>query len=164
MNKRGYALLGLLSILIAACAPAIAPVTPTALPHTAAPNAEATSVLEVNLLPTDCEAPFSGVSLRFSPAFWDETNFCKHSIPYDEFLSGGPPPDGIPAIDAPNFESVAEANGWLEDNWPVMFFEHEGDARAYPLAILIHHEIVNDVVGGLPVSLHTSTRTNASRG
>jgi hypothetical protein len=97
--------------------------------------------------------PFAGVDLRFSPRVWPDTDFTKHNIDYSEIFSGGPPPDGIPAIDSPQFESVAEAALWLATNWPVMFFEWNGDARAYPLAILIHHEIVNDVVGGSPVTL-----------
>ena len=71
----------------------------------------------------------------------------------DEISSGGPPPDGIPAIDNPVFESVSDADTWLGLDWPVMFFEANGIPRAYPLAILIQHEIVNDVVGDLPVTL-----------
>jgi hypothetical protein len=61
------------------------------------------------------------------------------------------PPDAIPAIDAPNFDSVEVASGWLEPQEPVISFELNGDARAYPLQILTWHEIVNDVVGGEPV-------------
>jgi hypothetical protein len=93
------------------------------------------------------------VNIRFNPNLWPETDFTKHSVDYSEFLSGGPPPDGIPAIDDPVFESVEQADVWLEDDWPVMFFVHADDARAYPLAILIWHEIVNDVVGGKEVAV-----------
>ena len=64
---------------------------------------------------------------------------------------GGPPPDGIRPIDDPCFESVDVADAWLEPQSPVMVVEIEGDRRAYPLAILTQHEIVNDVVGGVPV-------------
>ena len=42
---------------------------------------------------------------------WPRTDFSRHSLPYDEFVSGGPPKDGIPAIDHPPFVSVAEARG-----------------------------------------------------
>ncbi|MDQ3537937.1 MAG: DUF3179 domain-containing protein [Actinomycetota bacterium] len=73
------------------------------------------------------------------------------SVPMEEIRSGGPPPDGIPPIDDPVFESVAEADKWLEPQDPVQVFELGGDARAYPLAILTFHEIVNDVVDGDPV-------------
>lgn len=61
------------------------------------------------------------------------------------------PRDGIRSIDSPNFDSLEEADEWLEDQEPVIAFELNGDARAYPLQILTWHEIVNDVVGGEPV-------------
>ncbi len=60
------------------------------------------------------------------------------------------PMDGIPSIDEPVFESVAEVD-WLADKEPVIAFELDGDARAYPLQIMTWHEIVNDEVGGTPV-------------
>ena len=61
------------------------------------------------------------------------------------------PPDAIPAIDEPRFLDLAEASEWLSAEAPVIAFERNGDARAYPLEILTWHEIVNDVVGGEPV-------------
>lgn len=61
------------------------------------------------------------------------------------------PPDGIPSIDEPNFDTVEGAGAWLQPQEPVIVFEHGGDARAYPLHIMTWHEIVNDVVGGEPV-------------
>ncbi len=79
------------------------------------------------------------------------TDFNKHSVPYSEILSGGPPKDGIPPIDAPQFIPVNEANGWLKDREPVVFVQVGNDARAYPIQILIWHEIVNDTVGGEPL-------------
>jgi hypothetical protein len=72
-------------------------------------------------------------------------------VPFDEFLSGGPPRGGIPPIDEPEFETVESADGWLEDLEPVITLDFQGDSRAYPLQILIWHEIVNDTVGGVPV-------------
>ncbi|MGH2750126.1 MAG: DUF3179 domain-containing protein [Actinomycetota bacterium] len=62
------------------------------------------------------------------------------------------PMDGIPAIDEPRFEAVAEVE-WLADQEPVIAFELEDDARAYPLQIMTWHEIVNDEVGGTPVAV-----------
>jgi hypothetical protein len=97
--------------------------------------------------------PFEGVDLRFNLRYWPDTDFSIRSVDLGEISSGGPPPDGIPAIDNPVFESVADADTWLGFDWPVMFFELDGVARAYPLAILIQHEIVNDVVGDTPVAL-----------
>jgi hypothetical protein len=81
------------------------------------------------------------------------TDFSRHTIPYSEILSGGPPKDGIPAIDNPTFFSVAEADDYLEDLEPVVFFQLGEDTRAYPLQILTWHEIVNDEVDGKPVAI-----------
>jgi hypothetical protein len=81
------------------------------------------------------------------------TDFSRRSVPLSEIVSGGPPKDGIPAIDQPRFVTSRAADRWLDDNEPVMVVEHQGTARAYPLSILIWHEIVNDQVAGLPVSV-----------
>lgn len=67
-------------------------------------------------------------------------------IPVDEILSGGPPRDGIPAINEPKFESAGEAD-WLRDKDRVLALVIQGQARAYPIRILNWHEIVNDKVG-----------------
>ncbi|HVI85498.1 MAG TPA: DUF3179 domain-containing protein [bacterium] len=68
-------------------------------------------------------------------------------------MSGGPPKDGIRAIDKPEFVGVDFADNWLKPREPVVLFVHGNDARAYPLQILIWHEIVNDTVGALPVAI-----------
>lgn len=81
------------------------------------------------------------------------TNFDKKIIELDELMSGGPPKDGIPAIFKPNFETFDEASDWLEDNEPVISLEVENEARAYPLSILIWHEIANDEIEGVPVAV-----------
>ncbi|MGH7323506.1 MAG: DUF3179 domain-containing protein [Candidatus Rokuibacteriota bacterium] len=81
------------------------------------------------------------------------TNRAKALVPLDEIIPGGPPPDGIPAIDRPNFVVPADASAWLKPKEPVLALTIGGDARAYPLQILMWHEIVNDVVGGVPVTV-----------
>ena len=81
------------------------------------------------------------------------TDTSKALVALDEITSGGPPPDGIPAIDRPAFVKPAEAAAWLAPKEPVLALEVKGDARAYPLQILMWHEIVNDVVGGVPVTV-----------
>ncbi|HEX9890103.1 MAG TPA: DUF3179 domain-containing protein [Nitriliruptorales bacterium] len=73
------------------------------------------------------------------------------SVDLDTIVSGGPPPDGIPPIDAPMFESVEAAGEWLNDNSPVQVVTIEGRTKAYPLAILTWHEIVNDELSGVPI-------------
>ncbi len=95
------------------------------------------------LLPT--ESPPPGAQFEF------KTDFTKHSVPYSEILSGGPPRDGIPALNAPRFVSVSEAEAWLKPLEPVILVQVRDDAKAYPIQILIWHEIVNDTVGGEPL-------------
>ncbi|UCG24755.1 MAG: DUF3179 domain-containing protein [Chloroflexota bacterium] len=87
--------------------------------------------------------------LRQLTADWN-TDFSKHSVSYDEILSGGPPRDGIRSIDNPKFIGNDEAADWLADNEPVIALELNDDARAYPLQIITWHEIVNDTVGDVP--------------
>src|SRR6266851_6427232 len=69
-----------------------------------------------------------------------------------DIISGGPPPDGIPAIDHPRFLRPAQVN-FLSADEPVLALQIGADARAYPVQILIWHEIVNDTVGGVPVAV-----------
>ena len=79
------------------------------------------------------------------------TDFTRSAISFDEIMTGGPAKDGIPAIDQPRFESTAEADVWLDDLEPVQVVDIGGDSRAYPVQIMVWHELVNDVVGGEPV-------------
>jgi hypothetical protein len=107
--------------------------------------------------PPDVPARVSSVddrpdSLRRVTQGWN-TNWALHTIDYAEVLSGGPPRDGIPSIDDPQFINQDEAKPWLADNEPVIALEIDGDARAYPLRILTWHEIVNDTVSGVPVAV-----------
>ncbi len=74
------------------------------------------------------------------------------SIPASEIERGGPPRDGIPAIDAPRFVPAASARE-LKPTDRVLGLRLEGEARAYPVAILNWHEVVNDVLGGVPVAV-----------
>jgi len=83
---------------------------------------------------------------------WGDTDFSKHSIEWKEIMSGGPPKDGIPSIDNPKFQPVSDETD-VKPKEPVIGLEINGDARAYPLRILIWHEIVNDTVGGEPVAV-----------
>jgi hypothetical protein len=77
----------------------------------------------------------------------------KSIVPLDQIVSGGPPPDGIPSIDNPKFISVQEASKFLEDSELILGLNINGDIRAYPLQILVWHEVVNDEVGGVPVAV-----------
>ncbi len=71
-------------------------------------------------------------------------------VPQREIAQGGPPRDGIPALDSPTFIAANEAR-YLRDSDRVLGLTINGDARAYPIRILNWHELVNDDVGGTPV-------------
>ena len=73
-------------------------------------------------------------------------------VPADQIHHGGPPKDGIPAIDRPQFVSASRAD-FLEPDDAVLGIMHRGDARAYPIRILNWHEVVNDRIGGQPVAI-----------
>lgn len=72
------------------------------------------------------------------------------AIPLDEIHGGGPPRDGIPAIFDPKFVRPPAAS-FLKDSDIVIGLTMGATARAYPLRILVWHEIVNDVIDGQPV-------------
>lgn len=69
--------------------------------------------------------------------------------------------DRIPAIDRPRFDSVRAAQLWLRPREPVIAVRPGNDARAYPLQVLMFHEIVNDQIGGLPVAVTFCPLCNA---
>lgn len=71
----------------------------------------------------------------------------------DDAVSGGPPKDGIPAIDKPKFTSAEEADKWLDDNDIVFGVVQNGIVKAYPQPVLVWHEIVNDEFDGKKVSV-----------
>jgi hypothetical protein len=81
-----------------------------------------------------------------------KTDFTKATVPLDEFTAGGPGKDGIPALTHPRFAPAA-ATRYLRPREPVIELVVGRDARAYPLQILIWHEIVDDTVGGVPVAV-----------
>jgi hypothetical protein len=145
----------LFAVFLTACGAAVEPQAEEENPEPVAGSESPTATVEPTEAPTeepapvqdsDDEPPF-GVEREFS------TDFSKHSIPYSEVLSGGPPKDGIPAIDDPKFISVEEAGTWLADVEPIIFVQVGEDARAYPIQILMWHEIVNDTVGELPLTI-----------
>ena len=128
--------------------------TPTAavstLPTAAIPSAEPTG--ERNDYGVRANVHYSAELSGLSTSVWS-TDFRFHTVPYDEIVSGGVGRDGIPPIDDPTFVSVAEADAWLAAAEPVIALELDGEAKAYPLQILIWHEIVNDALAGVPVAV-----------
>lgn len=73
-------------------------------------------------------------------------------VPELDIEFGGPPRDGIPSIDAPLF-IVASKVDFLKPDDLVLGLTHFGFSRAYPIAILNWHEVVNDWIGGEPVAI-----------
>lgn len=134
----------LLAGWLAACAPASAGAPPTPTVSGARPTAKAAS---------PAPTPFPAAPIPAGAASEFTTDFTRSSVSLEEILSGGPPKDGIPALDAPRFVSVAEADAWLQAREPVVLVAAGGVTRAYPLQILTWHEIVNDVVGGVPLTV-----------
>ena len=96
-------------------------------------------------------SPELSSELSVSASGW-ATDFSRHEVHLNEFLSGGPGKDGIPAIDEPKFQSISKVD-WLEDREPVIAFGIGDEWRAYPIQILMWHEIVNDTVAGTPVAV-----------
>ncbi len=91
------------------------------------------------------------------PAFWrhewPNTDFSQTRVAWTEILSGGPPKDGIPAIDTPRFKR-AKTERRIKGREPVITLEIAGNVpRAYPVRYLMWHEIVNDSVAGIPVAV-----------
>ena len=86
-----------------------------------------------------------------SPRAVPTTKEEKSIVPLDQIVSGGPPPDGIPSVDNPKFISIQEASKFLKDS--ELGLNLNGDVRAYPLQILVWHEIVNDNIGDVPVAI-----------
>ena len=61
--------------------------------------------------------------------------------------------DAIPAILNPDFLTADEAESEMEPDEQVLGLSINGDNRAYSVRMLSRHEIVNDVVGGVPVAV-----------
>ncbi|HCP81182.1 MAG TPA: hypothetical protein DIT67_06180 [Octadecabacter sp.] len=85
---------------------------------------------------------------------WPNTDFETTSVEnWVEILSGGPPRDGIPALDDPTFIEVSDESR-IEGREPVITLELQGETpRAYPIRYLMWHEIVNDEVDGRPIAV-----------
>ncbi len=97
---------------------------------------------------------FGGSASRTLWSFeWPRTDFDKSSVDFSEIISGGPPKDGIPPVDNPRFGSIADVSGEIGNDEPVVTVAIDGAAKAYPLAILMWHEIVNDELNGVPISV-----------
>jgi len=100
----------------------------------------------------------SSLAAQADPSFWKfewpDTDFEKTTIEnWVEIMSGGPPKDGIPALDEVSWIAVADETR-IAPAEAVITLEVDGEQpRAYPIRYLMWHEIVNDEVGGVPVAV-----------
>lgn len=92
---------------------------------------------------------------------WPRTDFSRMAVAEEDVLSGGPPKDGIPSIDKPEFVRADGPHG-LSARDPVISLVVGDTARAYPLRVLMWHEIVNDRIGGIPVAVTYCPLCNAA--
>ncbi len=92
-------------------------------------------------------------------------NFLREDLPArirtEEILWGGVRVDGIPPLENPPV-IAGEETDYLLDEEPVFGIVVNGEARAYPLRIVDNHEMVNDVIGGVPVSIAYCTLCGAA--
>ncbi|MCR9150333.1 MAG: DUF3179 domain-containing protein [Rhodobacteraceae bacterium] len=106
-------------------------------------------------------APAAADPARWAAA-WPDTDFSRATVDFAEIRSGGPPKDGIPALDAPRMIPVA-GESRLDPAEPVLVLEMPGDTpRAWPVRYLTWHEIVNDSAGGIPVAVTFCPLCNAA--
>lgn len=105
-------------------------------------------------------APATADPVRRWAGSWPSTDFSRALVPFAEIRPGGPARDGIPSIDAPRFASIDEAA--IPGVEPVVSVALGGEARAYPLRILIWHQIVNDRIAGIPVAVTYCPLCNAA--
>lgn len=87
-----------------------------------------------------------------APPGYSAFDLSAATIPAEHIRSGGPAKDGIPALTAPKFVAASAAT-FLEPTDSVIGVTLNGDSRAYPLAILDLHEVVNDTVGDTPIAV-----------
>jgi len=82
------------------------------------------------------------------------TDFCQTSVPWSSIIRGQSK-DGIPSVTNPYMETIADASEWLGERAPVIVVTNDDQtqAKAYPLAILMWHEIANDVLDGTPIAV-----------
>ncbi len=84
-------------------------------------------------------------------ALWPQTDFTSRTVNLKDIVASGIPKDGVPAINRPRFVSIHNAGKWLFPKEPVIAVVVKGVARAYPIQIMIYHQVVNDRIKGEPV-------------
>ena len=101
--------------------------------------------------PTPQDASLNGFSLA------------QAVVPRDAIRTGGPARDRIRSVNAPEFVAPPEAT-WSPPPVPVIGLALEGVAHAYPVHLLEYHQVINDVVNGVPVALTYDPLTGVPKG
>ena len=146
-----------LMLLLMACGSAVD--EPTDEPPTSTTSAPPATTTVDPTTTTTAPRPTDGLpegELPDGPSALSDPNdpaFPPPLVATSDIISGGPPPDGIPPIDEPAFRTIEEAEDSLDEDAPVVALEIDGEARAYPIEIMIWHEIVNDTIAGVPVAV-----------
>jgi hypothetical protein len=82
-----------------------------------------------------------------------DTDFSISTVPFDEIWSSEPLRDGISSIDKSQFISVEEADEWLDPREPLIWVSIDQAVKAYPIQIMMWHEIVNGILGSTPIAV-----------
>lgn len=160
LHIRHTATVAALALILAACGGGIddastetAGSAGTNEPSISVTQPDETTVGETTSTPEPAVAPPEGPSaLDAAPNGLTGEGFPEPLIDTERLLQGQVP-DGIPSIDTPRFVRIDAADEWLTDDEAVVILDINGDVRAYPIQILMWHEIVNDTVGEVPVAI-----------
>jgi hypothetical protein len=148
LARRRVALIALVGVVLAGCATGTSTSEPADRPAAApADRADAPSVELEPVEQSDVESTPSALSLKL-----DDPLLPAPLVDPSRVVSGGPPPDGIPPVDEPRFLATDDVS-WLTDDEPVIALSIGDEHRAYPVQVMVWHEIVNDTVEGRPVSV-----------
>jgi hypothetical protein len=109
--------------------------------------------LAVTLIPLSVFASMAAADVEALKSSWPRTDFSKTVIDLAEIFSGGIPRDKIPAIDAPTIGTLAQGADVYDPREPIITVTLDGKTRGYPLTVLTWHEIVNDQLAGVPITV-----------
>jgi len=144
--------LALLAVVTVACTSGDGPPETSDQVTASAPPSEGASPPTLTPTPTrttEEQDRIDGYAIRL---ILPEVDLSRKTVPLTEIESGGVGADsGIPSIHNPEYESIERASDWMTPREPVVTLEVGGEARIYPIQILIWHEVVNDELGGEPV-------------
>lgn len=93
---------------------------------------------------------------------WSLTDFSQYTVPLSEFVDSGLGKYGFASLDQPTFVSTLQAQQWLPDSDPVIAVSIQNKVKAYPLRILLYHEMVNDYLAGQAIAITYCPLCNAA--